>query len=107
MSDVQPGGFLKLERALVRSWHGDGLSSDAVKLLIDMASWHNGRNNGAISYGLADAVRCLRCSKRTAIRCFAELREAGLIEATQKGSYTHRNGARKGTATLWRLTFLP
>ena len=66
----------------------------------------NGHNNGEISYSLRDAMARLRWSWSTAQRALAELQNAHLIEAVIKGSFDHKNGARKGMATKWRLTFL-
>ena len=100
-------GFIKLDRQLVRSDVWASLSPGATKLLVEIWSHYNGKNNGSITYGLAQGMRCLRCSKRTAIRRFAELREAELIESNVKGSFAHKTGARKGTATTWRITCLP
>ena len=99
-------GFLKLPNKLIRSEQYAELSSNAVKLLIHMAGFHNGKNNGSIRYGVAQAMRLLGCSKPTACNCFAELRTAGLIEATKPASFSHKDGARQGLATAWRLTFI-
>ena len=100
-------GFIRLERA---DWNSDqwrALTANARVVLVDIQSAFTGRNNGRLVYGLAHTVACLRCSKRTAIRTLAELRDAGLIEATTPGSFSHKAGARKGVATEWRLTYLP
>lgn len=99
-------GFLKLPNTLIRSEKYAALSSNAVKLLIHMAGFHNGKNNGSIRYGVAQAMRLLGCSKPTACNCFAELRTAGLIEMTERASFINKDGARHGKATAWRITFL-
>ena len=100
-------GFIRVERGL---WHSDqwrGLSANARVVLIDLQAGYTGHNNGKLTYGIGHAVRCLHCGKRTAIRTLAELKAAGLIEATSIGSFTHKAGARMGQATTWRLTYLP
>ena len=99
-------GFIKLDHDLVRGPEWRGLSGDAAKVLIDILDQFNGRNNGRLHYGIRHAMRCLNCSKRTAIRRLGELRDTGLIVATEKGSFIDKMGARKGITTAWRLTFL-
>ncbi len=99
-------GFVKLDHDLVRGPEWRGLSGDAAKVLIDILDQFNGRNNGSIHYGVRHAMRCLNCSKRTAIRRLGELRASGLIVATEMGSFIHKTGSRKGITTAWRLTFL-
>jgi hypothetical protein len=99
-------GFLKLQNDFIRSERFTALSANSVKLLIHMAGFHNGRNNGSIRYGVAQAMTLLGCSKPTACHCFAELREAGLIEPTERASFYNKDGARHGKATAWRLTFI-
>ena len=100
-------GFIRLERQLWQSDQWRTLSVNAQVVIIDIWAWFNGHNNGEISYSLRDAMARLRCSRSTAQRALAELQNAHLIEAVIKGSFDHKNGARKGMATKWRLTFLP
>jgi DNA-binding IscR family transcriptional regulator len=70
--------------------------------MIALADRYNGRNNSAIPYSVKETMAWLHCSHKTARRTFSELKNAGLIEVVRPGSF---NG-KKGTATLWRLTFL-
>ena len=72
-----------------------GLSIGARALLIEIWSWHNGSNNGAIRYGITNAVDSLHCSRSTAIRWFKELESARLIEATERGAFRWKAGARR------------
>lgn len=99
-------GFIRLERKLVSSDAWRGLSANARAVVIDMAGFHNGKNNGAIRYGFADAIRCIRCSKSTAVKVFAELRQSGLVEMTERGSFSNKIGARGGRSSAWLVTFL-
>ncbi len=99
-------GFVMLRHDLIRGSEWRGLSGDAAKVLIDILDQYNGRNNGSIHYGIRQAMQCLNCSKRTAIRRLGELRASGLIVATEMGSFIHKTGSRKGITTAWRLTFL-
>lgn len=104
---TRSNGFIRVERELWRSDQWRGLSANARVVLVDIQSGFTGHNNGTLTYGLAHAVKCLRCCKRTAIRTLAELRDAGLIEAMLIGSFSNKAGARRGEATSWRLTYLP
>ncbi len=99
-------GFIRLDHDLVRGETWASLSSHASRLLIGIWSLYNGRNNGQLRHGVAQATRLLHCSRSTAMRIFAELEAAELIEVVERGSFAYKNGARKGTATAWRLTFL-
>jgi hypothetical protein len=79
-------GFIRLERAFVRGeWQT--LSPGARCLLIEIWCLYNGKNNGSITYSIRQAEQALNCGRRTAIRWFSELRDAGLIEATQRGGF--------------------
>lgn len=102
-----PKGHIQLSRELVHSKAFEGLSSHATRLLLDLVFYYNGANNGAIRYGTAQARRWLQCSQRTAVRTFNELRKAGLIETTQRGNFSFKEGAGEGIASAWRLTFKP
>jgi hypothetical protein len=107
MTAKPPKGFVKLDRALL---HGDAfteISSNASRLLLDIMFHHDGTNNGSIRYGIAQATRWLHCGRSTALRAFTELREAGLIELTERGSFTDKARAQKAIANAWQLPFIP
>jgi hypothetical protein len=101
---MKVNGWIQLDRELVRSERWQGLSVGARALMIEIWSWHNGGNNGSIRYGHRDAVKSLNCSFSTAKRWFQELEEARLIEATERGAFRWKEGAREGRATAWRIT---
>jgi len=102
----KPNGFIKLDRALWQSDQWRNLSPNAQVVIIDLWSRFNGGNNGDIAYGQRDAMARLHCTQSTTKRIFEELKDAGLVEVVLLGSFDHKNGARKGMATKWRLTFL-
>ena len=102
-----PNGFLSLDHAFVRSPRIVALSANGKALLLAIADRYNGQNNGGIPYSISEAMAWLHCSRSTAIRALQELQDAALIECTAKGSHIHKAGERKGTASLWRLTFKP
>ena len=99
-------GFIRLDHSVVRSETWAGLSPRATRLIIGIWNQYNGKNNGDLRFGNAHAVRLLRCSASTAVRTFAELKEAGLIECVQRSSFADKAGSRKGMATTWRITVL-
>ena len=99
-------GYLSLDHDFIRSDAMSSLSARGQVLVFVMADRYNGRNNGRIPYSVKEAMERLHCSKSTAIRTLQELKAAGLIAPVEKGSFTHKNGARKGTATTWQLNFL-
>ena len=103
---AKPKGFVKLDRDLLYSEPFAELSSNGTRLLIAIMAGYNGHNNGSVRYGVAQAARWLHCGKSTAVRTFAELRAAGLIEPTERGSFIDKSRAQKGMATAWRFPFL-
>jgi hypothetical protein len=78
------------------------LSGNAVKLLIHLATFENGTNNGLIFLSERMAAEGIGVSKRTAGKLFDELERHGLIAPTAKGYFK----VKRGPATQWRLTWL-
>ena len=103
MSKPSNGTFIGLPHELVRSEVWAGLSANAVKLLIGIWDQYNGHNNGALRYGYEQAMQLLGCSTQTVWRAFAELKNAGLIVAIEKGSFARKDGARRGLVTAWQI----
>jgi len=103
---VVGNGFLALDHDFIRSAAMIALSANGKALILAIADRFNGRNNGAIPYGVADATAWLHCSKSTALRTFREIEAAGLIECVERGSFVNKAGARKGVTSRWRLTFI-
>ena len=106
MTQKTPKGFVRLDRELVRGETFAAISGNATRLLIAIIDGHNGRNNGSIVYGIAQAMRWLNCSNKTAIKAFTELQTAGLIQVTKKAAFNNKADAARGEATAWKLTFL-
>ena len=78
------------------------LSGNAVKLLVHLASWEKGDNNGEIYLSERSAATGIGVSKRTAGKLFDELEEHGFIVPTAKGHFA----VKRGPATQWRLTWI-
>jgi hypothetical protein len=78
------------------------LSGNAVKLLIYLATWEDGSNNGDLFMSERMAAAGIGVSKRTAGKLFDELEAHGFIRAVEKGYFS----VKRGPATRWRLTWL-
>lgn len=76
------------------------LSPAAVKILIELASHHNGFNNGRIVCAYSQLQIPLGLGKATIHKGLKELQEKGFIICTKKGYYTGRK------ASIWEVTFL-
>ena len=104
MNKLENNSFIRLDHDLVRCEAWAKLSANATRLLIGIWDQYNGYNNGDLRFGYEQAMRLLRCSTSTALRTFRELKDAGLIEVVEKGSFAHKANARKGMVTAWRIT---
>ena len=106
MNEQTVSSYVRLPHDLIRGEVWAGLSANATRLLIGIWDQYNGHNNGDLRFGYAHAERLLGCSTQTVWRAFAELQDAGLIEAVEKGSFAHKASARKGIVTAWRIAVL-
>ena len=79
------GGFLALPKAMLNAPKFRALSGSAVKLLIDIASQYNGRNNGDLSAAWKVMKPKGWKSESTLNRAKKELLEAGFIAESPKG----------------------
>lgn len=95
-----PGGFLMLPAELLNCTKYRALSSSSVKLLIDIGSQFNGKNNG----DLCAAWKVMKPkgwrSEQTLNTAKKELLEAGFIAETRKGR-------RPNLCTLYGITWKP
>lgn len=98
------GGFLALPHAVLESDSFRGLSSHAVKLLIDIAGQYRGQNNGDFSAAWSLMQRRGWKSRDTLTKALRELLEAGLIERTREGGNPKQGGA--GICALYAVTWL-
>ena len=104
MTKKTNGSFVMLGHELMDSpaWRTASLGARCVVLAI----WrrHTGKNNGKISYSRREARADLGCGPNQAVRYLEEAQERGLIDATKRGSFDWKSGARAARATTWRLT---
>lgn len=96
------GGVVRFSRHLLDSAEFARLSAQAKALAIMMQThW---RPDRPVGYGVREAQKKIPCSRRTAMRVFAELQEAGFIIMVDESLFCSRTGSRTRT---WRLTWLP
>jgi DNA-binding transcriptional MocR family regulator len=79
------------------------LSGNAVKLLLLMAKWYYGQNNGRISFSVRQAADEVGCSRNTAMRLFHELQEKGFLKCTEQGGFSRKTRH----ASTWQINILP
>jgi hypothetical protein len=72
---------------------------------IDLASKHNGRNNGHIVYSARDCAKRPRISRATANRALKLLEWRDLIRCTSRGSFKLKT--KNAKAPEWLLTEFP
>jgi len=97
------GQFLAMPHAVLLSPDFVGLSGLAVKLLVQVASKYNGKNNGGLSATFSDLSVMGWTSKSTLARKLRELEDAGFLMKTRNG-YFKNPGAR---CDLYAITWQP
>lgn len=97
---VYQGGFLLLPAALLNCTKFRALSSSGVKLLIDMGSQYNGKNNGDLSAAWKIMQPKGWNSEATLHKAKKELLAAGFISETRKGR-------RPNLCSLYGITWQP
>ncbi|WP_225766991.1 hypothetical protein [Inquilinus sp. Marseille-Q2685] len=93
--------FVRLPIWMLKSEAWRTLTPNAVKLLIDLWSRHNGQNNGEIAYAVRDAEG-IGLAKSPAARAFEELVERGFLKVRRASTFDQKNMAR-----TWELTAEP
>ncbi len=78
-------------------------SGGAIKLLIYIATFDRGDNNGGIYMSERTAAEGIAVTRKTARKLLNELRDKGFIVCTSQGSFK----AKRSPASQWRLTFKP
>ena len=79
------------------------LSSDAVRVLIQMHLGFHGMNNGHIAFSTRQAMQCLQSGSERAKRALDQLQAAGFIVCRTQSSFTMRTKK----AREWEITFQP
>lgn len=99
---TRDGRHVRLYAWLTGSPAWADLSGNAVKLLIYLATWEDGSNNGELFMSTRMAAEGIGVSKKTAGKAFRELEDHGFLRAVERGYFQMKGGP----ATRWRLTWL-
>lgn len=92
------GSFFALPHRLLNGQKYAKLSSNAIKLLIDIGVQYNGYNNGFLKASFNELKSKGWRSKTTLSRCILELEEVGFIIRMRQGCYPN-------IASLYALTW--
>lgn len=96
------GGVVAIQRRLLDSPAYLGLSPQA-KVLMALMQRH-WTAAGPVGFGVRQAESEIPCSRKLAMRAFAELTEAGFIVMVDESLFCSRTQSKTRT---WRLTWLP
>ena len=99
----QPGGYITIDRYVIRCHAFHLLHSSSVKLLVLMCHDYNGKNNGDISVPFSKYKGAFR-SSQTLFNARDELERLGFIAVNAYGGISY--GGTK-LPTLYALTWLP
>ena len=92
--------FVRLPHWMLKCPAWRSLSPVARCVLIELLVIYNGRNNGYLAFSARDAAERVGCSKGTANRGLAELREKGFIDVSIVGAFYRKTRH----ATEYRLS---
>ena len=81
------GQFVCLPYAMLRHPTLMALSSDAVRVLIQMRPGFHGVNNGHIAFSTRQAMQCLQSGSERAKRALDQLQAAGFIVCRTQSSF--------------------
>ena len=79
------------------------LSSDAVRVFLEMHLGFYGSNNGSVGFSVRQAAACLHSGQGRAKKALDELERLRFIECTRQSSFN----VKTKTAREWRLTTQP
>ena len=96
------GGVVAMQRRLLTSDAYRSISPYAKSLLHLMhVHWANDK---PVGFGVREAEQTVPCCRRTAMRAFSELTEAGFIVLVDESIFCSRTQSK---ARTWRLTWMP
>lgn len=92
--------YLRIMYNMLRSPQFRSLGGNDVRVLLEIASRHNGFNNGRIGAGLEDLADTLMMGKSTVQRSLNYLRQTKFLKLRKPGMFSGR------IASEWEVTFL-
>lgn len=103
----QTDRFARLPHFILLSEAYRSLDCVARALLNEIVMMENGKNNGSLWLGTADATgRLGLADQRPAMRAFTDLQDRGLIAMTKDAHFSVKT-AETARARCWRITWLP
>ncbi len=99
--------YIRLHRGITNSAAWKSLSCSAKSLLLEIWAFHNGFNNGAISYSHEQARLALRIGSKKVTDSFDELIDRGFLVVRRKGSFHVKIKDGPSKATEWEITDEP
>ncbi len=97
-SKKERGVYLRLD--MLKHQKFQKLSGSAVKVLLELCTWHNGFNNRKIVCSYTQLSVPLSLGRATVKKALDELQKQRFIVCTKKGYFTGRQ------ASVWEITFL-
>ena len=103
--ETRAARFNRVEHSLLRSHEYQALSANAKVIMLYMQMNWTPYRNSAIGFGINDVIKCLACSKPTAINALKELEKAKFILLDE----LHRwyGNSSKNRVKEWKLSWLP
>lgn len=98
----EKGAFLALPHALLSHPDFRNLSGSALKVLIQLGSQYNGKNNGDLSASFTQAKKWGMNSRTTLAKALRELQERNLIVCTREGRFINPGGLCSLYAVTWK-----
>lgn len=95
---------LRLDRNMLGSKYFKNLSAMDVVVLVHVASFHNGRNNGHIPVNVTDLARALRKDKKAVSESLRRLGNFGFLVKTKPSRFASHDQRLAGE---YRVSFLP
>ena len=95
------GQYIGLPYSMLKHPAFQALSSDAVRVLLEMHLGFHGINNGQIGFSLRQAQRCLKSGSERAKRAIDQLQDYGFIVCHSNSSFTMKTKK----AREWEITF--
>ena len=95
--------YIALPYSMIRSPYFKALSSDAVRVMIEMHLGFHGVNNGQISFSLRQAMACLHSGSERAKRALDMLQQYEFIICHADSSFNMKSKK----AREWQITFQP
>lgn len=96
--------YVMLHRGVTNSDAWKSLDGITRAGLIEIWTYHNGLNNGQISFSVRQMRSALKVSTGKAAKIFSDLQDRGFLVKRRGSSFDWKEGAGKAQATEWEIT---